>query len=249
MSVTLPAHFALWYVLEDDLLLALTRTSEEPSPPASERVHPLANRVYAELPLAYQDTDEQLGWPLLLWLSTLLDQAGEVTDLYDRINSSTLDEGGAADETSDLGNPATAESAWLPWLAQHVGIRITGLTLPEQRAAIGSAASGFAVGTKGAIAAAARTALTGSQFVRVYDHTISEPGDGGEWDVLVVTRSEETPDVTAVLDAIEGADAKPAGVTLRQRSYSATWTSMTTAYPTWADRNGHTWLDIEEAGL
>lgn len=234
---------------DDDFFLARLREAQEAPPPVPDVVHPFTLRVYAELPLAYRDADEQFGWPLLSWLSLLLDQIGAAVDLYDRIDARTVDEGGSPSETSDLTDPLKADAAWLPWLAQHVGVKTKGLTVSEQRAAIAGASSGFAVGTKGAVAAAAATALTGGQFVRVYDHSTTTPGDGGQWDVLIVTRSEETPNPAAVTAAVIAAGAKPAGVVLHQRSYSASWTAEQTAFPTWADRNGRPWLDIEEAGL
>lgn len=247
MSLARPDLLVLPLALEDDVLfLARLRRAQGPLPPLPERVHPTTLRVYLELPLAYRDADEQLGWPLLAWLSLLLDQAGEIVDTVDRIDI-TGDTDTA--EVSELVAPDLADADWLPWLAQHVGVRPAGLSAAALRDAIKAATSGYRVGTKAAISDAARAALTGTQFVKVFDHSVANPGDGGAWDVLIVTRAEETASGAAVLAAVLAAGAKPAGVVLHQRSYSASWTAMTTAYPTWADRNSHRWLDLEEAGL
>lgn len=208
-------------------------------------------RWYAALPEHYRDSDEALGWPLLRWLSLLGDQAGEVFTLLTRIAYVPPDEGGAVGDTSDLVDPATADEAWLPWLGQLVGVTLTpSVTGQAARDAVAGAVNGYQVGTKTAIANAARSALTGTRYVSVYDHTVNSPGDGGIWDVLIVTRFSETPDIAAVTTAVVTKNAKPAGVTLHYRAYTASWTAMETAYGSaWSTRNGLTWAQLEEAGL
>lgn len=153
--------------------------------------------------------------------------------------------------TSELVTPEVADDAWLPWLAQLVGVQLNpNLTRQAKVAAIRSASAGWQSGTKAAIAAAAQTALTGSQYVRVFDHSIAAPGDGGQWDVLILTRTSETPDPAAVLTAVVAQGAKPAGVVLYHASYAASWDAIVADFPTWAAIEGAgSWTAIEEAGL
>jgi hypothetical protein len=205
------------------------------------------HRLYNGLPQLYRDADDGT---LLNYIRLLADQAGEVETLVERISYTPPDERGDPLDTSDLVDPATADSIWLPWLAQLVGVVITpGTDAAGQRDAIANAVNGFRAGTKGAIAAAARTAVTGSQYVAVYDHSISSIGDGGAWDVLVVTKSSETPDSAAVLQAVLDQRAKPAGVQLHHGVYTASWTAVESAYATWTDATGKTWTQIGETGL
>jgi hypothetical protein len=208
-------------------------------------------RWYAALPEHYRDRDEGLDYPLLRWMSLLGDQAGEVFTLLTRIQYIPIDDGGVPGDTSDLADPSAADEAWLPWLGELVGVTLPpAVTGQAARDAVAGAVNGYQVGTKTAIANAARSGLTGSRYVSVYDHTISAPGDGGIWDVLIVTRAAETPDINAVINAVTTKNAKPAGVVLHYRAYTATWTAMETAYgPAWSARNGMTWAQLQEAGL
>lgn len=67
-------------------------------------------RMYARLPAFYREDDETDGdYPLLRFLSLVGDQASEVEDIVDRL-------------PTDLANPIAAEAAWVPWLAQLVGL-------------------------------------------------------------------------------------------------------------------------------
>lgn len=218
---------------------------------ARPTVSAFTEQVYARLPQTYRDEDEPLDFPLLRFLSLIGDQGGELEVLLDRIAYVPVDDGGTPGDTSDLVDPATADDAWLRWLAQPVGVVLPpAVTGVAARDAIAGAVNGFQVGTKGAIAAAAASALTGTRYVSVYDHSIATVGDGGIWDVMLVTRTSETPDITAVATAVTSKNAKPAGVVLHFVAYTATWTAMETTYgPAWSARNGRTWAQLQEAGL
>jgi hypothetical protein len=188
---------------------------------ARPAVTALTDRLYAQLPAMYRDADEPLDFPLLRFLSLLGDLAGEVDVLHDRVSA---DEPGGR---SELADPAVADLAWLPWMAQMVGVRLPpNLTGQAARDAVAFASSGYRGGTKAAVADAARSALIGARYVKIHDHSITEPGNGGEWDVLLVTRVSDTPDVQAVLDAVVSKRAKPAGVVLHHRAYSATYAQV-----------------------
>lgn len=211
----------------------------------------LLHRLYLDLPEHYRTADAGLDWPMYFWLAGLLLVGGEVETLFDRIDFIPEFEGGAVGDTSDLADPVAAAAEWLPWLAQLVGVQLNpGLPVSAQRDAIETAVSGFRAGTRPALAAAAKSLLTGTQFVQVYDHTIASPGDGGEWDVLLVTRDEETPfSGGELIDRVEAQGAKPAGVVLHHRSYTAPWDAVDAAYATWAATDGLTWNQMDDTGL
>jgi hypothetical protein len=206
---------------------------------------------YESLPQHYRDADASLGWPLYKWLAGVGIEYGKVAALIEDIDYVTPDDGGAPGDTSTLTDPSVAPVAWLPWIAQLVGVPLRAdLTDAEKRDAIAFASAGWRAGTKTAVADAAKTELTGTRFARVYDHSIFDPGDGGEWDVLIITRNSETPDPARVLTAVSRRAAKPAGVMLYHRAYEASWDTVSATYPTWAaiDATGR-WDAVQEAGL
>lgn len=211
-------------------------------------------RLYSRLPEHYRDADgAQAGdFPFKRFLSLIGDQVGVIEDLVDRIDYVPEYEGGAPGDTSELVDPTVADAGWLPWLAQLVGVVLDpALTLAEKRDAIEFASGGWRAGNKEAMADAAKTVLIGAKYVRVYDHStdVSAIGAATQWDVLVVTNPTETPDPALVLPAIIAKKAKPAGVKLYYREFEATWDQVETEFPTWADWNGRTWAEIQEAGL
>lgn len=211
-------------------------------------VHPTTQRLYDALPDFYRAADAHQvnpDYPLLRWLSLIGDQLGELEDLVDRVDYVTPNDGGAPGDTSDLTDPATADPAWLAWLAQLVGVTLApALTVDEQRAAITTASSGWRAGTRDGMADAARTALTGTKYVRIIDHY-----GGDQWRVEVLTRTTETPDVALVLAAIVSKGAKPAGVELVAVAYVTTWAALEADRPTWADwEAAGNWQNLEETG-
>lgn len=219
-------------------------------------------RLYASLPEYMRQADAKQNYILKRWVSCIADQQSLVDLLISRIDYVPTTEGGIAGDTSDLVDPVTANVEWLTWLGQLVGVSITpNLSDQEKRDAVRYASSGWRVGTKKALADAAKSELTGTKYAQVYDHSTDSSviGAASEWDVLIVTRGTETPNVAAVLEAVKRKRAKPAGVLLWHRAYTAPWsasfrdTAVSTPgkYPTWgalAADNG-TWVKIEEAGL
>lgn len=199
------------------------------------------DRWYESLPEVFRTADVGTDFTLLRFLDLIGASADTVEQLLDRFDP----EDGSP---SQLVDPDTADAGWLPWLAQLVGVVLEPrLSEPERRDAIRFASSGWRAGTKTAIADAARSALTGSRYVRVIPHR-TPAGPGGLWDVLLVTRLSETPDVGVVLATVVMRHAKPAGVKLWHLAYQATWAQLEAAYPTWAARNGKTWRTLEETG-
>ncbi len=222
---------------------ALPRLSPNPGPTLL--------RLYERLPEHYRTADRANGFPLYRWLAGVGSQVGALEQLIGRLDFYTTNDGGAPGETSDLVDPATADPRWLEWLAQLVGVPLdVSLSDPEKRDAIRFASAGWRAGTKRAVADAARTALTGTKFAQVFDHTITTPGDGGAWDVLIMTRGTETPDPARVLRTVIARGAKPAGVVLRHRAYDTAWDTVTGNFPTWnAIEAAGSWNAIQEAGL
>jgi hypothetical protein len=228
---------------------------------AETPVPDFARSTYDLLPLLYSDDDADspglppLDRPLLRYLAAVGAVADEIVTLVDRITYTAPDDGGPPGDSSDLVDPESADPAWLGWLAQLVGVDLTGLQDDTaRRDAIRESSTGYSAGNRAAIAAAARSALTGTRYVRVDAQKIPGPPGaplepGTVWDITLTTRPSETPDLGAVLAAVEAKHAKPAGVVLHHRAYSATWGTVETSHPTWADwEAAGSWAAIEETG-
>jgi hypothetical protein len=209
-------------------------------------------QFWDRLPDFYKDADANQDYIFKKFVSSFTERWADIDAYRARFDFTQPGELAPGNTTSDLTDPATADITWLTWLAQLVGVSIDpAMTESEKRDAFQFAVSGFKVGTKRAIADAAKSVLTGTKHVEVYDHsTDTDIGGATMWDVLIVTRTEETPDVSLVLQTVMRKKAKPAGVTLWHRAYSATWTDIEAAYPTWADIDATgNWATIEETGL
>ena len=207
---------------------------------------------YEGLPAYLRAADRQQAWLLKTICASMLDQVNDIQILTDRLDYDIPADGGEPGDTSDLVDPTAADDAWLDWLAQLVGVRLpSGLSHDARVDAVRYASAGWQGGTKTAVAAAAMSALTGSRYVGVYDHsTESGVGAGGEWDVLLVTADSETPDVDAVLAAVVAKGAKPAGVVLHHLTYSSSWDAIEAGFPTWdAIEAAGSWSAIEEISL
>ena len=210
---------------------------------------PATELVYASLPEVYRDADaaQDTGpsnYPLLRYLSGVLDQltplatyldrfAYEALDerdntdpAWDRFGQGTYGEGTYGDaDSADLVDPYLADAGWLPWLAQLVGVDVTNLTVAQQRAAIASAAASPPTapphrGTPRAIAAKARPKLTGGQYVDVRPHHQGDP-----YVIAVATKRSETTGAT-------------------------TWGELEVLAPTWADLEAlGDWSNLEAADV
>lgn len=232
----------------------------------------LVDRLYQRLPEVHRTFDATASdWPLKRYLGGVLTTAGVVDDTIELIRGERPI-GPATPEPwalppdeleqwrenrrsrpSALGDPDQADAAWLPWLAQLVGAVLDpAASEAERRDTIRFATSGWRGGTRGAIADAARTALTGSRYALVLPHKKrvgSVVTDGTVWDITIVTRTSETPDPGAVLGAVLRKGVKPAGAVLYHQPYEASWDAVEAAYPTWDQRDVRTWTQIEETGL
>lgn len=194
--------------------------------------------VYASLPEVYRDADAAEpsggGYPLLRYLSLVLDQLDPVTALRRRFTYTPFDEraitagedglavratwrrygsgtygSGTYGEldTADLVDPTRADAGWLPWLGQLLGVRTAGLTVDEQRAALIRPSAAWARGTSGTIAAELRPYLSGGQYVDTRANY-----EGAAFTIGVVTKTAESPaDIAARVAALV---ERPAGFAL-----------------------------------
>ena len=234
----------------------------------------LVDRLYHRLPEVYRTMDAVgSDWPFKRYLAGTLDLAGQIDQTVvdiagDRpigpalpepwsLSTADLADWRAARVTraSALGDPVQAEAAWLPWMAQMVGALLDpAATEQEHRDTIQYATSGWRGGTRGAIADAAKSVLTGSKYARVIPHFKSVLGGGIEpgtvWDIVIVTITAETPDPGEVLGAVLRKGVKPAGAILYHSSYQATWDQIESIFPQWRDwEAAGSWDAIQEAGL
>ena len=172
-------------------------------------------RLYDRLPDCYRNADAQApgqgagasttSYPLLRWLSLLVDQAGAIETLINRFTSPT---------SSALTDPTLADDSWLPWLGQLVGVNLPS-PVPDStaaRALIANAISGTPAGSRQSIIASVQAVLTGTRTVTVTDHDSGNP-----WQIQVATLLAESPGGAAGFEW--GSSEWGAG--------SATWSSPT----------------------
>lgn len=201
-------------------------------------VHPHTERLYGRLPELYRHADETQGYPLLRFLSLIGDQAGAVEDTLDDVDP---DRGGK------LADPDTAPAAWLPWLAQVLGVTTLPTGETARRNTIRLASNGRYPGSRQAIADAARPALTDPEG----GYVVVRPNYQGNPFVLSVNVAPEVApaDLNDVLDAILEAGAKPAGFNLVIDTYAATWQQIETNRDTWAGvEAAGSWSALEATG-
>lgn len=232
----------------------------------------LADRLYQRLPEVYRTLDAVTSeWALKRYIAGLTVTAGAVDDTIvafagDRPVGPAAPEPWALrpdqlvvwranrlSRASALGDPTQADPAWLPWLAQLVGARLDpAASVTERRDTIRYATSGWRGGTRQAIADAARSALTGTQYARIEPHSKAPTGSleaGSVWDITIVTRASETPDPGAVLDAVLRKGVKPAGAVLWHAVYEATWDQVEAAFPTWDLWESATWDQLATVNI
>jgi hypothetical protein len=191
----------------------LTSTDDSADPLLVASVTAL--RLYARLPEYVRDADTiqdpggPNGRPLLRFLASVADQAGEVENLLRRIDPVT------SNGRSDLVSATMSDAEWLPWLAELVGIaNPTLLTTAALRVAITNASTRHRhAGTLASILDAARPALTGTQSIGVVRRY------GATFGLRLTTMDTETPSIDAVTAAIDAAATIPAGHGLVVSSY------------------------------
>jgi hypothetical protein len=160
--------------------------------------------MYSRLPDHFRRMDTLNDWSLKKYIHVIANEQQQVDDLIERIDFDPIDAGGRPGDTSELVNPTKADPRWLPWLSQLFGVRLAGTGKEEDRTEVVQASSGFNAGTPAAIESAAKSALVGSKYSRVYKRSTNTIGAGGPWDLLLVTRADETliqlyPEIQATL--------------------------------------------------
>lgn len=206
-------------------------------------------RAYDRLPGVYKFEDTRNDWTMKRYMSGIFGVLDEINVLIDRIRYVPVDD--TDDETdlhSDLVDPAQADSEWLGWLAQLVGVNndyVSDETVKRDR--IAHTYDGAQPGTKAALIQAAQSVLTGTKEVFVYPFSNNTGGIGAgtQWEVLIITRADETAgDVVA---AVTNLGAKPAGVKIFHDNFGASWTIVETQFDVWDDWDAATWQQIESA--
>jgi hypothetical protein len=205
-------------------------------------------RTYERLPGVYRFEDTKTDWTMKRYLSGICLPLNELDVLIDRFRYTPEDDGyfDTIDLSSALVDPDFADTAWLPWLAQLVGVNFDYLQdEATQRERIKHAFEGARPGSEAAIIQAAQTVLTGTKTVYVYPHSdLGGIGAGTQWEVLIRTIAAET--TGDVVEAVTNLGAKPAGVKLYHETYGASWDTIEAAAPTWADWEALTWEELEQ---
>jgi hypothetical protein len=147
---------------------------------------------YASLPEHFRAIDPKTEWALKKYLSG----AGRtLNDLRVAINEIAYDPSAdPPDNVSTLIDSTTMPSAWIPWLAQIIGIRnIQRLPITRQRAVL-QALPASSRGAFGSWAEAVQQFLAGNKYVRIHNFSEDSGDIGGAtmWDVLVITKFSET---------------------------------------------------------
>lgn len=186
----------------------------EGPPPIDIVTGACVDQLWLKLPDFYRTADPQQNppYPLLVYTRAASQGLCRVEQLYDRIDYRSPENGGPVHSTSDLVDPQTADAAWLPWLAQLIGddMRHLGVFPSEadQRNAISHATSGWQAGSTQSLADAVSALLQGQRQVTVVPRYGGDPHT-----ILLFSFEDETPvGYAEILQTIEDADVKPAGI-------------------------------------
>lgn len=193
----------------------------EPLPPGLES---FAARYYESMaPLAWMDAST--GYALALFCGALGTMFQPVEDV-----ARDTPEGPGWSAVVDL---TRCPAAWLPWLAQFIGVTVpAGATDAQARAWIAET-DGFNRGTPAAIRAAAAATLTGSQTV-----VLQERLGGDAYALGAYTIATETPSVTQTRAAIVA--QKPGGIVLTYSTGAAnTYQAVKIGYAKYSDVKAH----------
>lgn len=194
--------------------------------------NPVTDRWYDFLPEVYRQVDEDNGWALYAFMDACCSVLVEPTLIADRI---------AGGQFTD---PALADDAWIPWVAQAVGI--IGVGLAQQRARLATIAGDPAVGSRGYLEILTQTFLTDTKYVIV---SAAPP-----WGIEVRIRAEELSLVGGTVDGLRAAlyatGRIPAGYVLTVLIDVQTWAQLAVAMQgTWAPGEGKTWKVIDTWGM
>lgn len=160
-----------------------------------------AQRLYDQLSI-YTPTDEQLGWPYLIWLGALGAMAQPLDDIVRQ-----RDDG--MDGLTAFMDPDLTPDWALPWLAMVAGVQLSIELDPTQQRETIKQSPAKDRGKRSAIVGAARRYTTDPANAYVF---IEEQYEGDPYRILVKTLTSQTPDPAAVARAVTADDTAPAGV-------------------------------------
>jgi len=213
---------------------------ETPEPPATLTPDTFAERLYDALgPLA--QLDPEVGWSLLI----LCNAIGTMFQLVEDLVRDTPDGPG----WSMLVDVDRCPPEALAWLAQFVGVRILPGSTPDQARIRIESTDGFQRGTRQAMIAAARAAMTdpsGPVIFRERDGAHMGHPESPEYAycLSVITYQNDTPE--ADWPAGEGPvgfalnSQKPGGILLSYRvATGQDWLQVSENFATWADVKAH----------
>jgi hypothetical protein len=179
-------------------------------PPVNEGV--FADRLYAALE-PYARDDANNNYALLTFL-------GGLAQMYEPIRVLADDGDNGEVGWSVILDLLRCPTSGLPWLGQLVGAIVDPtLSDADQRAQI-QHVSGWARGSLAAIKAAPAPYLTGTKTVIIRERDSGVAPTDPAYGLTILTYTAETPDPTAVLNAILA--QKPAGIILNYSTIAGT---------------------------
>lgn len=198
--------------------------------------NPVTDRWYDLLPAMYwdadgQDTSTSAGWPLYGFMDSCASVLVDPTTIASRI----------AD--GQLTDPALADDAWIPWLAQAVGVYGSGVA--EWRQRLANLTTSAAVGSRDYLTILTQTFLSGTKSCTV---TSAEP-----WGIRITVRADELDLIGGSTDTLTAAlyatGRIPSGFLIQCVTASETWAQIAAIMPTWSASTGATWARLGSIGL
>lgn len=165
---------------------------------AAPVLSPFAARAY-QLVAPIATEDEANAWALAIYIAALSEPFNEIDEL-------ASDGPDGQPGWYKLMDPNLIPDKGLPWLAQFLGVDLTGVTDPADMRYLIATRPSWNRGTTRAMIDAVAPLLTGNKTV-IFRERYPTP-----YQLSVVTRTAETPDSAAVLKAL--LSQKPAGIVL-----------------------------------
>jgi len=219
---------------------------------------------YLNLPEVYREYDilDAQDNAFEKYIISLTESAGEIDSLFNRLWFETEEADGPGFVQGilgncDLANPSLADSKWLTWMAQVLGISLKGLggntpgqKVVKQRSWLSDPTEARRVGSRNNLITLGKVALGGTQYLEVLRSTaaLGQIGDASEWDVALAYRSDEV--VGDPAEVVIAAGGKPAGWLLHSRTVSCTWEVVKNDIGTWgAVKAKGSWAQVYLTGI
>jgi len=159
-----------------------------PAPNFSEAME----RFYDRLPAHYRAMDERQDYVLKKFFAGALQRQQDIDTLRDAIE---YDSERDPSDLSALIDVSKMPAAWLNWRAQLSGIyNLSMFPIEQRRQVLNQIGYNGLKGTAQSMARAVQPFLVGSRYVNVFPRTADATAIGAAtmWDVLIVTRGNET---------------------------------------------------------